>query len=125
MEKLFSINADVFVEKLNPITQARWEVWTKRRGGCHEIPGSVSMSGLRQEKWLPKVHCLLSVLDLGAYTSSLDLDCTSLFLFLSPVSHCSVFVISLQYYVTSRAVVQCLFRVGQDSRPQHHKCFEL
>lgn len=36
MEKLFSVDADNFVEKLNPITQARWEVWTKRRGGCHE-----------------------------------------------------------------------------------------
>ena len=36
MEKLFSVDADNFVEKLNPITQERWEVWTKRRGGCHE-----------------------------------------------------------------------------------------
>ena len=36
MQTLFSINADNLIEKLNPITQERWEVWTKRRGGTHE-----------------------------------------------------------------------------------------
>ena len=36
MQTLFSINADNLIEKLNPITQERWEVWTKRRGGAHE-----------------------------------------------------------------------------------------
>lgn len=87
----------------NKQTRGGSPCWAFPRLSCRDIPGNVSMSWLLiQEKRQPEVHCLLCVIDTGAYTQSLDPDCGHLLFFLSGVSlfrfsHCvfSFFVFHL------------------------------